>query len=262
MIFAGLTLAAPQATSYKLASTLNASAEVPKPNGVKAGRRHIPAPRCRRRRTGGDAGWKLKFARLNAPPRPPHPHRQAGEGRERHDGALRACKSSKQGAANITNAQLKTIRAGRAYVNVHTATNAAGEIRGQVKAKKDRRRGSLPPPPPPPPPPGDDPPKDPSPVAGSGEPSDRRPCSIESGSETPQASAWTIAPAAAALAVQRKLSVRWARRPRTRRAGAGSRANSSAGRGATKRRRTHARPRAARVDREPRLACARRTLPP
>ena len=37
LTFAGLTLAAPQATSIKLTSTLKASSEVPKPTGVRPG---------------------------------------------------------------------------------------------------------------------------------------------------------------------------------------------------------------------------------
>ena len=48
------------------------------------------------------------------------------------------CKSGKRGTATITHAQLRTIEAGRAYVNVHTKKNAAGEIRGQIKATRDR----------------------------------------------------------------------------------------------------------------------------
>ncbi len=76
------------------------------------------------------------------------------------------CKNGKKGTANVTKAQLATIKAGRAYVNLHTAKNAAGEIRGQVKAKKGPSTSGSPPPappPPPPPPPGDDPPPDPYP---------------------------------------------------------------------------------------------------
>jgi hypothetical protein len=34
----------------------------------------------------------------------------------------------------ISKAVIAKLEAGRAYVNVHTAKNAAGEIRGQVKA--------------------------------------------------------------------------------------------------------------------------------
>ena len=40
--------------------------------------------------------------------------------------------SGQRGTASITQAQLRTIRRGLAYVNVHTRRNAGGEIRGQI----------------------------------------------------------------------------------------------------------------------------------
>jgi hypothetical protein len=36
------------------------------------------------------------------------------------------------GTATLTDAQIKDLRAGKWYANVHTAENKAGEIRGQV----------------------------------------------------------------------------------------------------------------------------------
>ena len=56
------------------------------------------------------------------------------------------CKNGKKGTANVTKAQLASIKAGKTYVNIHTAKNAAGEIRGQVKAKKGPSTGGSPPP--------------------------------------------------------------------------------------------------------------------
>jgi hypothetical protein len=43
-----------------------------------------------------------------------------------------ADKGSFEGSATLTDAQASDLMAGRWYVNVHTATNKAGEIRGQV----------------------------------------------------------------------------------------------------------------------------------
>ncbi len=40
------------------------------------------------------------------------------------------------GSAKLTDAQIADLRAGKWYVNVHTAANPGGEIRGQVSAKK------------------------------------------------------------------------------------------------------------------------------
>ena len=46
------------------------------------------------------------------------------------------CKSPKSGRATLTAAQLKAIRSGGAYVNVHTTKNPNGEIRGQIAVTK------------------------------------------------------------------------------------------------------------------------------
>ncbi len=43
-----------------------------------------------------------------------------------------ADKGSFEGAATLTDAQAAEVLGGRWYVNVHTATNKAGEIRGQL----------------------------------------------------------------------------------------------------------------------------------
>ena len=40
------------------------------------------------------------------------------------------------GTATLTDAQAADLKAGKYYVNVHTAANKGGEIRGQITAKK------------------------------------------------------------------------------------------------------------------------------
>lgn len=40
--------------------------------------------------------------------------------------------SPAQGSATLTDAQAADLLAGRYYINIHTAANPAGEIRGQV----------------------------------------------------------------------------------------------------------------------------------
>ena len=69
------------------------------------------------------------------------------------------CKSGQRGTANITHAQLRTIGRGGVRQRPHEK-NAAGEIRGQVKATEIASDDS---PPAPPPPPGADPPPNPYP---------------------------------------------------------------------------------------------------
>ncbi|MET0939345.1 MAG: CHRD domain-containing protein [Gaiellaceae bacterium] len=159
MTFAGLTLAAPQATSYKLTSTLKASSEVPKPAGAKVGATGTFTGTAVQATATSRAAltWKLTFAKLTGPAAAAHIHiGKPGKAGNVMVALCGPCRSGQRGSARVTNAQLKTIRAGGAYVNLHTKTNAAGEIRGQVKASKGSNVAPAPPPPPspePPPPP-------------------------------------------------------------------------------------------------------------
>ena len=47
------------------------------------------------------------------------------------------CKSGRTGTTKISKAVVETLEKNGAYVNVHTAMNAGGEIRGQVSVKED-----------------------------------------------------------------------------------------------------------------------------
>lgn len=149
----GLTLAAPQKDTVSLRATLNARAEVPKPTGVRTGAaglftgKAVELANDRARLT-----WRLTFSKLTGRAMAAHIHvGRAG----RAGGVMVAlcgpCKSGQRGAANITHAKLRKIRAGQTYVNIHTAKNAAGEIRGQVKAPGSGSTSDPGPPPEPPP---------------------------------------------------------------------------------------------------------------
>jgi hypothetical protein len=163
--FAGLTLAAGQATTYKVTSTLKASAEVPKPTEVRVGARGtFTATAVELANTKSRLAWKLTFTKLTGPAGAAHIHiGKVGKAGNVMVALCGPCKSGKPGTVTITRGQLATIRAGRAYVNLHTAKNAAGEVRGQLKATLTSQDASPPPPAPPPPPPGPPPPPDPYP---------------------------------------------------------------------------------------------------
>jgi hypothetical protein len=148
---AGLALAAPQKDTYKLTANLKARFEVPKPKGVPTGAtglftgKVVELENDRARLT-----WRLTFSKLSARAAAAHIHAgRAG----RAGGVMLAlcgpCRNGQRGSSTISHAQLRTIRAGKTYVNVHTAKNAAGEIRGQVKASEaSSSSGSDPAPPP------------------------------------------------------------------------------------------------------------------
>ena len=148
--------------TYAVKATLTARAEVPKPNGVPRGAVGSFTARAVELRGGARARltWRLTFRRLSGRAAAAHIHAgRAGKA----GGVLAAlcgpCRSGQRGTAMLTRAQLRAIRAGRAYVNVHTPRNQAGEIRGQLRATRTASGsgGSSPPPPPEPPPPTEPP---------------------------------------------------------------------------------------------------------
>ena len=158
----GLTLAAGQKDTYKLTATLKARSEVPKPTGTRVGAKGtFTATTVELANDRARLAWQLTFSKLTGPAAAAHIHvGKPGKAGNVMVALCGPCKSGKRGTATITHAQLRTIELGRAYVNVHTKKNAAGEIRGQIKATETASDDS---PPAPPPPPGDDPPPDPYP---------------------------------------------------------------------------------------------------
>lgn len=147
LALAALAAAAPRADTYDLTASLAARFEVPKPAGVRAGAagrftgKAVELENDRARVT-----WRLTFTKLTGRAVAAHIHL----GRAGKAGGVAAplcgpCRSGQRGTATITHAQLRALRRGTAYVNVHTARNAAGEIRGQLKAT-EAPSGSTPPP--------------------------------------------------------------------------------------------------------------------
>lgn len=77
--------------------------------------------------------WKGSISGLSGPATAAHFH--AGEAGK--NGAVAvpitgADKGSFEGSATLTDAQAADLMAGKWYVNIHTAANKAGEIRGQM----------------------------------------------------------------------------------------------------------------------------------
>jgi hypothetical protein len=138
-----VALAAPQRDTFKLTANLKARSEVPRPRGVPAAATGVFTGTAVELDNKAKVTWKLTFSHLSGKAVAAHIH----AGRPGKAGAVMAalcgpCRSGQRGAASISHAQLRTIRNGAAYVNVHTAKNAAGEIRGQVKASEGSGTGS------------------------------------------------------------------------------------------------------------------------
>jgi hypothetical protein len=82
--------------------------------------------------------WNVKYSGLSGPATAGHIHGPAAIGENAgvaipFKGKL---KSPIKGSAVLTDAQAADLMAGKDYVNVHTAVNKDGEIRGQIEAAK------------------------------------------------------------------------------------------------------------------------------
>jgi len=134
----GLAAGAPQKETYNLTANLKARFEVPKPTGVPVGATGLfTGKTVELANDKAKLTWRLTFSKLSGAAGAAHIH----AGKPGKAGAVMIplcgpCHSGQRGTATITHAQLTKIEAGGTYVNVHTDKNAAGEIRGQLKASE------------------------------------------------------------------------------------------------------------------------------
>jgi len=125
-----------QATTIKLAATMTAANETPNPKGDVSSARGTFTATVTKTATGGTLAWQLDFSGLSGNAVAAHIH-VAPRG---SSGPVRVplcapCSSGVTGTATIDQTVLDAIENDRAYVNVHTPTNPAGEIRDQVAIK-------------------------------------------------------------------------------------------------------------------------------
>lgn len=129
------SLASSQTTAktMKLSASLNIGQEVPHPKGVSAGASgHFDGTLV-----GTTLKWTLTFAHLSGPASAAHIHLGVrGKSGPVAVSLCGPCKSPVSGTATVTGAQIKSMTSGGAYVNVHTAKNPNGEIRGQITLAK------------------------------------------------------------------------------------------------------------------------------
>jgi hypothetical protein len=81
--------------------------------------------------------WTVKFSGLTGPATAAHIHAPAAAGANAgvaipFDGVPAAASGEIKGSKVLTDAQIADLNAGKFYVNIHTANNKGGEIRGQV----------------------------------------------------------------------------------------------------------------------------------
>ena len=127
LALAAMSFAAPRGMGWS--AKLTAAQEIPK-QAVKTPAAHGAFTAALH---GTKLTWKLTFAQLSGPATAAHIH-MAGMGKA--GGVVVAlcgpCKSGASGTATVSAAVLKALPKHLLYVNVHTAKNPAGEIRGQV----------------------------------------------------------------------------------------------------------------------------------
>jgi len=128
-VWAAAALAATHATVWT--ATLSSVQEVPK-QVVKNTAAH---GQFKGTLTGSKLTWKLTFAKLTGPATAAHIHLGAmGKSGNVIVPLCGPCKSGVTGTATITAALKADFKKHLLYVNVHTAKNPNGEIRGQLAA--------------------------------------------------------------------------------------------------------------------------------
>ena len=126
------TTAKPRPT--RISASLSAGQERPLPTGARTARGSFAA-------TLGDDGkltYRLAFKGLTGAAVAAHIHsgKRGVAGPVLVTLCAKACKSPLKGSVTVKAGVKSALQAGTAYVNVHTATNPAGEIRGQVTVAK------------------------------------------------------------------------------------------------------------------------------
>ena len=125
---AAIALAGP-ASADKMKVTLDGKSEVPANTSTATGTADLDYDAASKKLT-----WKLTYSGLSGPATAAHFHGPAEPGK--NAGVVlpitNATSSPADGSATLTDAQAADLMAGKMYINVHTAANPGGEIRGQV----------------------------------------------------------------------------------------------------------------------------------
>ena len=132
LVFAAVSSARSSSGMLHLSATLNAGQEIPK-QAVKNQSAHGSFSATL---SGTHLVWTLTFSKLTGSATAAHIH-LGGMGKAGNVVVplCTPCKSPAKGTATISASLLKTIKKHGTYVNVHTAKNPSGEIRGQLVAK-------------------------------------------------------------------------------------------------------------------------------
>ena len=117
------------AFAEKMKATLDGKSEVPPNASAGTGSADIDYDPTTKK-----LSWKLTYSGLSGAATAAHFHGPAEAGKNGGVAVAipNATSSPAEGSATLTDAQAADLTAGKYYVNVHTAANPGGEIRGQV----------------------------------------------------------------------------------------------------------------------------------
>lgn len=129
LALAGAFALAGPAFADKYKATLDAKSEVPPNASTATGSADIDYDPATKK-----LSWKVTYSGLSGPPSAAHFHGPAEPGK---NGGVAVpipniASSPTEGSATLTDAQAADLASGKYYVNIHTAANPGGEIRGQV----------------------------------------------------------------------------------------------------------------------------------
>jgi hypothetical protein len=124
----GILFAGP-AFAEKMKATLDGKSETPPNASTGKGTADIDYDAATKK-----LSWKLTYSGLSGPATAAHFHGPAEPGKNAGVAVAipNAGTSPVEGSATLTDAQAADLQAGKYYVNIHTAANPGGEIRGQV----------------------------------------------------------------------------------------------------------------------------------
>ncbi|HXQ08525.1 MAG TPA: CHRD domain-containing protein [Bradyrhizobium sp.] len=113
----------------KMKVTLDSKSEVPPNTSAATGTADVDYDAASKKLT-----WKLTYSGLSGPATAAHFHgpAEAGKNAGVKVPIPNATSSPAEGSAILTDEQAADLTAGKYYINVHTAANPGGEIRGQV----------------------------------------------------------------------------------------------------------------------------------
>jgi CHRD domain len=117
------------AFAEKMKATLDGKSEVPPNASAGTGTADIDYDAATKK-----LSWKLTYSGLSGAATAAHFHGPAEAGKNAGVAVAipNATSSPAEGSATLTDAQAADLAAGKYYVNVHTAANPGGEIRGMV----------------------------------------------------------------------------------------------------------------------------------